>query len=237
MYRVAIVEDEADQADALRRMMERSRWGERFDFVHAADAASLKELLSEGSRLDILMMDIELGSRGENGIELVKRCFPEGCGTQVIYVTGFIEYCTSVYRTEHVYFLTKPVSQSDLDDALDRAVVRLQAVGGRSIEVRFGGTTSLVRPDAIEYVESDKRKMRIHVGRDSLEMYGTLSSFSEQLPASFFSCHKSFLVNMDRIVELRANEVVLASGAVVPVSQKRRRLLREAFHAHLRSRL
>ena len=170
-------------------------------------------------------------------VELVKRCFPEGCGTQVIYVTGFIEYCTSVYRTEHVYFLTKPVSQSDLDDALDRAVVRLQAVGGRSIEVRFGGTTSLVRARC-HRVRRKRQAQDAHpcgTGQlgdvwDALFLFRAASRFVLLLSQEFsreYGSHRG----------VRANEVVLASGAVVPVSQKRRRLLREAFHAHLRSRL
>ena len=67
LYRVAIVEDEADQADALRRMMERS--------AGANGSSSFMPLMPPRSRscfpkvlvLDILMMDIELGSRGENG--------------------------------------------------------------------------------------------------------------------------------------------------------------------------
>ena len=45
--------------------------------------------------------------------------FPTGSKTQVIYATGYIEYCTPVYETQHVYFLVKPVRQSTLDDALN----------------------------------------------------------------------------------------------------------------------
>lgn len=237
MYQVVLVEDDAAQAEILRRMVGRSPRGGEVVVEHISDAASLEARLAEGSPVDILMMDIELGSEDANGIDLVKRHFPVGCGTQVIYVTGFLEYCTSVYRTEHVYFLAKPVAQDDLDDALDRAFERLASRANKPLSIRFGGKVVLVAPEQISYIESDRRKVRIHVGAEGIETYASLSDLAVELPASFIQCHKSFLVNMDYIKELKGDSVVLASNQVVPVSQKRRKLVREAIFAHIQSKL
>lgn len=237
MYQVLIVEDDAVQAELLRRMVERSPRGGTVVIEHVADIPSLNARLAQGPSIDILMMDIELGSEDANGIDVVKRCFPAGCGTQVIYVTGFIEYCTSVYRTEHVYFLAKPVMQDDLDDALDRAFERLEARASKPLSIRFGGKVALVAPEKISYIESDRRKVRINVGAEHLETYASLSDLATELPASFIQCHKSFLVNMDYIKELKGDSVMLASGQAVPVSQKRRKLVREAIFAHIQAKL
>ena len=61
-----------------------------------------------------------------SGIELVRRYFPAGSPTKVIYISGHVEFCTSVYQTEHTYFLLKPINQSDFDAALDKALSNLQ---------------------------------------------------------------------------------------------------------------
>ena len=183
MYQVVIVEDDAAQAEIIRSMIECSPRGGELAIEHVVDAESLTARLAEEPAIDVLVMDIELGSEDANGIDLVKRYFPAGCGTQVIYVTGFVEYCTSVYRTEHLYFLVKPFAQDDLDDALSRVLERLE------------------------------------------------------LPASFIQCHKSFLVNMDHVKELKADSVVLSSNQVVPVSQKRRKFVREAVFSRVQSKL
>ena len=114
MYQVVIVEDDAAQAEIIRSMIECSPRGGELAIEHVVDAESLTARLAEEPAIDVLVMDIELGSEDANGIDLVKRYFPAGCGTQVIYVTGFVEYCTSVYRTEHLYFLVKPFAQDDL---------------------------------------------------------------------------------------------------------------------------
>ena len=237
MYQVVIVEDDADQARILGHMIERSPRGGDVVITHLADAASLRERFATGLAVDILMMDIELGPEDANGIDLVKQLVPVGCGTQVIYVTGFVEYCTSVYRTDHVYFLTKPVAQDDLDDALDRAFERLEQCANKPLSVRFGGKVMLVPPRSISYIESDRRKVRIHAGNDELETYASLSDLATELPSSFLQCHKSFLVNMDHIEQVQKDGVVLASGHVVPVSQKRRKLVREALFQHIQTKL
>lgn len=237
MYQVVLVEDDATQAEILRRMVGRSPRGGEVVVEHISDAASLEVRLAEGSPVDILMMDIELGSEDANGIDLVKRHVPAGSGTQVIYVTGFVEYCTSVYRTEHLYFLVKPFAQDDLDDALSRVLERLEADSSKPLSVRLGSRVVLVEPSRISYIESDRRKVRIHAGAEEIEAYASLSDLAAELPASFIQCHKSFLVNMDHVKELKADSVVLSSNQVVPVSQKRRKFVREAVFSRVQSKL
>ena len=104
-------------------------------------------------------------------------------------------------------------------------------------EVRFGGKVVLVAPEQISYIESDRRKVHIHVGAEDIETYASLSDIAAELPASFIQCHKSFLVNMDCIRELKGDSVMLASNQAVPVSQKRRKLVREAIFAHIQGKL
>ena len=237
MYQVVIVEDDAAQAEIIRSMIECSPRGGELAIEHVVDAESLTARLAEEPAIDVLVMDIELGSEDANGIDLVKRYFPAGCGTQVIYVTGFVEYCTSVYRTEHLYFLVKPFAQDDLDDALSRALERLEADSSKPLSVRLGSRVVLVEPSRISYIESDRRKVRIHAGAEEIEAYASLSDLSAELPASFIQCHKSFLVNMDHVKELKADSVVLSSNQVVPVSQKRRKFVREAVFSRVQSKL
>ena len=184
---------------------------------------------------DILLTDIRFGPGEPDGIELVRRHFPFGSRTQVIYVTGDVEYCTSVYRTDHVYFLTKPVSQCDLHDALDKALARLETVSDFALGVRSGGVLLSLPVSQIVFVESDRRKIRIHTtDKGVVETYAALRSLRERLPRMFIQCHQSFLVNAEYVSEFREKSLLLRTGDVVPVSQKKRRTAREAFFTYLR---
>lgn len=65
---------------------------------------------------DIVLMDVLLGK--ENGIDLAKEMFPRTSGVAVIFVTGYIEYCTDVYEADHIFFLLKPIDAEQLRRAL-----------------------------------------------------------------------------------------------------------------------
>lgn len=236
MYRLAIVEDDAEQAEALEWRIRCSPRSSECAVICFANAEELGAFVRDEGDVDILLIDIKLGEGEPDGIEAVQSLVPAGSRTQVIYVTGHVEYCTRVYRTEHIYFLTKPVRQDDLDDALDKAFENL-ARQERPLAVRVDGSIVFVPPSSIDYLESDRRKVRIHAGARTLEAYGPMSKIADELPAGFLQCHKSFLVNIDRIVELRANDVLLASGAALPVSQKRRKAVREALVGRVVGRL
>lgn len=118
-YTVCIVEDSAECAAALIDRVVASPFSEGLVIHEMASRAELESFVSEGRAIDILITDINLGTDAADGISMVRDLFPVGSKTQVIYATGYIEYCTPVYETQHVYFLVKPVRQSALDDALN----------------------------------------------------------------------------------------------------------------------
>lgn len=232
MYRLLIVEDNPAHAEILQGLVEACPQVAALRVECASSTTGLEELLAE-EPADILIADIDLGPNEPNGIEMVQSLFPQGSGTQVIYVTGYMEFCTRAYRTEHVYFLAKPVGQDDFNDAIDKALAKLDNLRTSSLVVRSGGSVKLVQPGAISYVESDRRKVRIHVSGEVVETYATLTGLAGQLPTSFVQCHKSFLINMKHIVEMNKDNLVLHSGEVVPISQKKRKATREAFFRYL----
>lgn len=217
-------------------MIERHPRSEELAITCLSGASDLESFVGEGTLPDILLMDIVLNDSEKGGIELVQRFAPEGCGTQVVYITGHIEYCTKVYQTEHVYFLTKPVVQCDFTRALDKALANLDQLDSRPLGLRVGGAVVALSPRKITHIESARRKVLVYQDGEVIEAYASISSLAKQLPSSFIRCHKGFLVNMNHIKELQATDVQLNDGTLIPLSQRRRSVVREAFIAHLQGR-
>lgn len=138
-YTVCIVEDNAECAAALIDKVAASPFSEGFEVHEMASRAELEYFVSEGHAVDILITDINLGTDAADGISMVRDLFPVGSKTQVIYATGYIEYCTPVYETQHVYFLVKPVRQSTLDDALKKALENLAGQSTQGDEAKRAG--------------------------------------------------------------------------------------------------
>lgn len=237
---VLVVDDDISQAQALERLLEQYPTRKAFEVEICTSLEAVDERLRHGLVPDIVFMDVVLdGSDGAstNGITAVQKLLKQCPGVQVIYVTGHVEYCTRVYRTSHVYFLTKPLQAEDFNDALGKALENLEKRIARPFGVKVGGRIMRVLPADIEFVESDRRKVRIHLAGQVIEAYESLGGIARKLPDSFVQCHKSFLVNMEKIAEMRSDQIDLLSGATVPISQKRSRVTREAFMDFLRERL
>lgn len=233
-FHLLALEDNIEYQDVLRDMLEQYPSRDRLNVDIISSVATLEALIASGDTIDIFLCDISLGEGKPTGIDLVRRHFPNGCGTQVVYISGYIEYCTPVYETEHTYFLLKPIKQEDFDAALDKALKNLQGADFTPVAIQHGGAVTMVNPAEIEYIESDRRKVKLYMtSGDMLETYATLGQMIDMLPESFVQCHKSYIVNMGHISELRTSNVLLHSGAEVPVSQRQRKAIRDLFYRYV----
>ena len=178
-------------------------------------------------------MDIELGAGSLTGIDVVRELVDPGREMQVIYITGYIEYCQRVYETNHSYFLVKPVDRQLFDLAMDKALKALAAPSGRFLKVQVGRTIIPLQPKMISCVESVRRKVRFYTMGEVVEAYASLTAVAAKLPDTFIRCHGSYLVNMEHIEEMRKDCIVLRSSKVVPISQPRHKATREAFMKYL----
>lgn len=148
----------------LRGMLSKYPGRSRLDIDIISGVTTFEALMASDDRIDIFVADISLGEGNPSGIDLVRRYFPVGSPTQVIYISGHIEYCTSVYQTQHTYFLLKPISQSDFDAALDKALHNLQDSRQLPVAIQHNGTVTMVDPAEVEFVESERRKVRLYCG-------------------------------------------------------------------------
>lgn len=233
MYRVLIVDDEREVADSLSRMILSSPFASRLELVGDREGMfPMPEPLGGG--VDILFMDIQLGQAVPTGIDLVEALISRASDVQVIYMSSYLEYAPETYRTRHTWFLSKPIRQEELNAALERAFENLDRTRRGSLVVRSGSSLMQVAPTQVLYVESDRRKVRIHERSRVIETYSKIDEMERLLPEQFARCHKSFLVNMDCISALRTTDLVLVNGETIPVSQRRRKVLCERFVEHVR---
>lgn len=183
-------------------------------------------------RPDIALLDIELGP--DNGISLVKELFPDGSNTQVIYITGYAEYCTDVYETEHIYFLLKPLKLPELQRSLSKAVEHLD-LASVSLVIQNSDTICNLPLSQIHYIESHLRKLYIYTAEKRYEMNSKLSSLPGAVQRRMVHCHKSFLVNPQYIHAIVTPDgsfnkhFQLLSGQTIPISQSKWRTCRQEF--------
>jgi two-component system LytT family response regulator len=103
------------------------------------------------------------------------------------------------------------------------------------VMVKDGGRIFFQPVDGIDWIESADYYSRLHVGEGTHLIRESMSSLEEQLdPTRFVRIHRTAIVNVDRIKELRldyANRhvVVLRSGRRLPLSRTRKDTLEKVM--------
>jgi DNA-binding LytR/AlgR family response regulator len=180
---------------------------------------------------ELLLMDIDLGP--DNGIELVRDIHVNYPNIQVIFITGYMSYCTTVYEAEHLYFILKPVDDMVLLKALVKAERKIEETRTKHILVKNRDVTSPVKFDEVVYIENIGRKVHIRTQTRKLEMYKSIDKVYEKLDKRFVHCHKSFIVNMDYIKAMNKNKFILNDDTEIPISQNKQTNAKASYLNHL----
>lgn len=263
MYTVAIVDDNPVQAEELGRMLGATPVGKELAWEYFDTATALEERVGAGYKPDLLFMDICLhdpiaepadtaamvsepaeweaqtagapSAEPRTGIDVVEGLLAAGMGAQVVYISGYDTYHTRIYRTPHACYLQKPFTQADVDEAVEQALGRMRQASEQQLLLRLKGAERVVSARDIIYVESARRRVRVHTRTEVFETYARLADVQRALPQRFVRCHQSFLVNLDYVAALGTADVELLGGEHVPVSRRYRAAVREALFAHIRS--
>lgn len=199
-----------------------------------ADAGNLIKCVEEGSRFDIVFMDIDL-DKEKNGIDYAEYLYKISPKTCIVFVTGYQgEYVEAVFmkRTNICGYLEKPVNQNSLIAIIDKIT---DDVNKRSIVVRQRGGVISIRHDDIYYLESVGHNVFIHTVDGEHEIYGTMQSIMENMPGEFCYPHKSYVVNFNYVKAIGKNVILKCNGKLVeiPLSKQRKKEMEEAFIRYL----
>lgn len=88
--------------------------------------------------------------------------------------------------------------------------------------------TSFLAVD-VRFVESLKRERIVHlVSGEPIHLSASLEQIAQELPSEqFVYCHRSIVVNLERVRSLATGELTLDDGTKLPVSRRRQAQLRE----------
>lgn len=195
-----------------------------------SDINGLLEVMRRGVRMDVLFVGMKVGRDAAACLGAV-RDIKELCPwCQVILYSDRPEDAMAAYGVNHAYFLLAPFETRYVDSAFREATRLLRENSECPFGLKIGSSLVKLRPSQILYAESNRHKVSLHVrGGRKLDAYLRLVQLTEVLPGNFVQIHKSFLVNMEHVTCFGVDSVEMTDGAIIPVSQSRRKQVREAF--------
>lgn len=234
MLKIAICEDNPIHSQLLKNttlsLLERSCTIDTFS--SSQEFQNSQELKAQ--QFDIVLMDIQLEDGSENGIALtqdINRLSPD---TQIIFISQYLEYVSSVYETQHVYFISKDQLELYLPKALLAAVKNIRKTRQQYLYFKQKKRQIRILQNDILYMERVLRTTYIHT-RALEEPYVTSEKFQsllERLPPDFLLCHRSFLVNLNAVSTFSRENVTLLDGHTIPMGRVHYEPFKKAFARH-----
>lgn len=116
------------------------------------------------------------------------------------------------------------------------ALAELQLSDKRRLMFRSSRRTYFVSINDITFINAEGKYSRVHTAAaKSLLVREIIGSIESRLPRHFFRAHRSTIVNIDRIVEIRTTQrrvvIVLGDGTQLPLAPNKREELERILSA------
>ena len=191
---------------------------------------------------DLVFLDIQMPQM--DGLQLTRALGDRM--PAVVFVTAYDEYALRAFEVHALDYLLKPFSAERFKAALMHARQHLskrRATGAREtapersdrLVIKSSGRIYFVRTNEIDWCEAAGNYVRLHVGPQTHLVRGTMGYLESQLdPAQFVRVHRSTIVNVDRIHELRSS---FNGEYIITLHDKTRLTLSRGYRDGLHSKL
>lgn len=233
---VLAVDDEPPALDELAYLLDADP---RVATVHRASDATEALRVLRDTDVDAVFLDIRMP--GLDGMELARILRRFAHPPAIVFVTAYDDGAVDAFDLGVTDYIRKPVRGQRLAESL-RRVAGLPVVPAATpatsrpadeltIPVELAGTTRMLPRSAVRWVEAQGDYARLHTVDASHLVRVSLATLAERwADAGFVRIHRSFLVQLRLIVELRlttSGYVVIVDGVQLPVSRRHTRELKD----------
>lgn len=240
LIKILIVDDEPLARRRIRALLAKDA-----DVEIVAECASGLEAVAaiRAFAPDLMFLDVQMPEM--DGLSLIKTRAVEQMPL-VIFVTAYNNHGLSAFEADAVDYLLKPFDRQRFEKAVRQAKMRLsnsykndrrkylselvnrfeiQSKYLKQITIRNDGRIFLVKAEQIEWIEAERNYVRLYVGQECYQRREAISSIEARLdPAQFRRIHRSTIVNINFIRELRSSvggeyQIILLNGAELVLSR------------------
>jgi two-component system response regulator LytT len=212
-WNIVIADDEEPAREELIYLLESS---EEVDKVTAAiggmDAIKkVKELAPDVLFLDMDMPDL-------NGLQVAEIVGEMNPQVKIVFSTAYDQYAVHAFKLRAFHYMLKPYDEEDIAIVF-RELRKIQpqnsaatAALSPSASIKTSVKLALeldegiryVSPKDIMYISKEVKNVQVHLHDKAYIVSYTLSELEQKLePYGFFRCHKSYLVNLAAISEMK----------------------------------
>ncbi len=174
---------------------------------------------------DIDLMFVDINMPDITGLEFVKSLQNH---IMIIFTTAYSEYAIEGFKVDALDYLLKPFGYDEFLRAAMKAQNHWNLIKHTEPTTEEQFDYIFVKSDQrmvkipfsnITYIESQGEYVKIFISGGSNEMPLLSMSIMEQKlpPERFMRVHRSYIINLDHIVEISYNRILLTDGKKIPI--------------------
>ena len=182
------------------------------------------------NEIDLIFLDIHMPDfTGFDFIETLKN------PPRIILTTSDTNFAIQAFEYDCIVdYLVKPISQERFDKAIQKAnsktipvssntnSEKVETTSGNDLYVNIDRRLIKIDIPSIYLVEAKGDYIYVKTESQNYTVHSTLKKIEEKLPNDLFlKVHRSFIINIDKIVDIEDNSVLIKKD-VIPVSRSNR---------------
>ena len=236
-----------DEPLALKKLVAYIKKIPYLELVAQCQSAKDAQQVLDKTEVEAIFTDINMPDL--NGMDFAKSLDKDHSkGPVMVFTTAYSEYAIEGYKANAVGYLLKPYGFDEFEAAAqkvrDICEIRQQAMAEVTTEPDDDGIIYVksdykivrIAIEHISYIEAMSEYLRITCDdRDkSVVVLLSMKKIEEHLPDNkFMRIHRSFIINLNKISEVKKNHVVIEDGASLPIGDN----YKDAFMNYLNKKI
>jgi two-component system, LytTR family, response regulator len=239
MIRTLIVDDEPLARQGISLRLEREK---DVEIIGEASDGTEAVAMIRSELPDLVFLDVQMP--GMSGFDVLAAIVDVHIPV-IVFVTAHDQYAIRAFDVRAIDYLLKPFTRERFEETLKRArreLLKRTEEDGTSpvvdllhrdapepwlsrLAVRVRDRYILVRSEDIDWLEAAANYVEVHVRDKTYLVRSTVSNLEQKLdPRRFARIHRSTIVNVDRISEIRSDahgdyHVTIAGGTVLKMTR------------------
>lgn len=220
-----------DEPLALKKLVTYIKKIPYLELVAQCRSAIEAQQVIESQEVEAIFLDINMPDL--NGLDFAKSIQDHSKGPVMVFTTAYSEYAIEGYKANAVGYLLKPYGFVEFEAAAqkvkDICEIRQQSASLVEVSANTNDGVIYVKSDykivridieSIRYIEAMSEYLRIMCDNKDKPVIVLLSmkKIEEHLPSTkFMRIHRSFIINLDKISEVKKNHVVVEGDISLPI--------------------
>ncbi len=219
---ILIVEDESRIAKRIERMT-RAIFGDALQSLQHINTLHGAVRFIENNPLDLVLLDLNLN--GESGFDLLATAVSGSFHTVII--SAYKDQAITAYEYGVLDFVPKPFNRDRLEQALNKTLVKGKTAAHdiKFLAVKKRHRIQLIPLEEVLYIKGAGAYTELFLADGKKELHNkSLEKLEQLLSPSFERIHKSYLMKMSELREIRVETgskymAVLKNGERIPIGR------------------